>query len=101
VDEAEGVLRALIEGTTADIDAALAELLGGRPAWQARALCRAVGVDIFFKGAGESTDQARALCAACPTRAECLAAALEDVDTRGIWGGTSERQRREMRRTVA
>ena len=35
------------------------------------------------------------------TREECLAYALADKDLVGMWGGTTERERREMRRPVA
>jgi hypothetical protein len=41
--------------------------------------------------------EARAVCASCPVREACLAYAVQaGVD--GMWGGTTERQRRSMRR---
>jgi Transcription factor WhiB len=35
---------------------------------------------------------------ACPARRECLSSALADETLLGVWGGTTERERREMRR---
>jgi WhiB family redox-sensing transcriptional regulator len=68
---------------------ALVARLTNRPSWHREALCRGVGTEVFFVGAYQSTDQARALCAACPVRDECLAALLEDPLTQGIWAGTT------------
>ncbi len=41
--------------------------------------------------------RAKAVCAGCPVRAECLEFALANDERWGVWGGTSERQRRAMR----
>lgn len=75
-----------------------------RPArWQDDALCAEVGTDIFFPEKGESNRQAKAVCAGCPVRPECLAYALEHsatVGRFGVWGGLSERERRRLLRTV-
>lgn len=65
--------------------------------WQERALCReVVRPDVFFP---ETTPEpiAKRLCGECPVRAECLAYAL-DHGAVGIWGGTSTKERRRMRR---
>jgi WhiB family redox-sensing transcriptional regulator len=69
-----------------------------RPAWHARAACRGMGTDQFFPARGEHIDNARAICDSCPVRSECLDAAIENIDRHGIWGGTSERERRRIRR---
>ncbi|MGH9060608.1 MAG: WhiB family transcriptional regulator, partial [Acidimicrobiales bacterium] len=49
--------------------------------------------------------RAKAICARCPVRAECLAFALATDQRYGIWGGTSETDRvviaRGRRRLVA
>jgi WhiB family redox-sensing transcriptional regulator len=37
----------------------------------------------------------------CPVRPECLDYALADTDLNGIWAGTSEQGRRELRRRSA
>jgi WhiB family redox-sensing transcriptional regulator len=71
------------------------------PAWHAQALCRGTGTEAFIKGPKDRYETAKAVCAACPVRRECLEYALEDKDLTGCWGGTDDRERREMRRRVA
>lgn len=72
-----------------------------RPAWHTEALCRGMMVDgrtVFFPGRGENADTqtARSICQGCPVKAECLEAGM--MEKHGVWGGTSERQRRQLRR---
>jgi hypothetical protein len=43
---------------------------------------------------------AKAVCAACVVRGECLAYALADPDLVGVWGGTSHAERRALRRAA-
>lgn len=70
---------------------------GLRPEWHERAACRSMGTAMFFPGQGEPAGPAKQICATCPTRVECLADALDNGDHHGIWGGTSERERRRIR----
>ena len=74
----------------------LLELLD-RPPWQREELCReyAGRVD-FFPGRGESLEPAKALCAACLVRPECLLYALEHDEPYGVWGGLSAQERRTV-----
>jgi WhiB family transcriptional regulator, redox-sensing transcriptional regulator len=76
-----------------DFDAVLAGLLQ-RPAWHARAACRGLGTADFFPARGQPTDAAKVVCGRCEVKSECLAAALELPDARGIWGGLSDYGRR-------
>lgn len=78
----------------------LVELL---PDWHLDAACRGMDPAIFFPERGKSIRKARAVCAQCPVQTECLDFAVETPlgDDFGIWGGTSERQRRPMRRERA
>ena len=69
-----------------------------RPEWHRRAACRGQGTDDHFPVRGAQTIAAKAVCAGCVVRSECLAYALADSNLVGIWGGTSERERRRMRR---
>ena len=64
--------------------------------WMANALCAQVDGDLWFPDKGGSTREAKAICRRCPVRAQCLALALEQGET-GIWGGTSENERRRMK----
>lgn len=66
--------------------------------WQPRANCIGVDPDIFFPERGASTKEAKSICGACDVRADCLEYALENSEKFGIWGGTSERERRRLRR---
>ena len=45
-------------------------------------------------------EQAKALCGQCPEQAACLAFAVKSK-AQGIWGGTTESERRNMRRKGA
>ena len=66
--------------------------------WQAAA-CRTADPEIFFPvsahGPGqEDIAQAKAVCARCPVRKQCLQFALATHQVHGVWGGTTEEERR-------
>lgn len=74
------------------------------PAWMRRAACRDVDTFVFFapdhlrggpRKAWERT--AKAVCDTCPVITACLAYALEH-DEAGVWGRTSDDDRRRIRR---
>jgi WhiB family redox-sensing transcriptional regulator len=68
-------------------------------AWQVRAACVAnAGAVDFFPARGESVRDAKAVCARCPVKRECLEFALRLKVAHGVWGGLSERERRTLRR---
>ena len=72
-------------------------------AWRQRASCRSVDPDLFFPVgttglAVEQIDSAKAVCQACPVNGACLEFALSTNQDSGIWGGTSEEERRSLRR---
>lgn len=71
-----------------------------RPDFTEQAACRGVGPEDFFPGQGDPTRIAKAICATCPVMSECLEYALETGQHHGIWGGTSERERRRLRRRI-
>lgn len=56
-------------------------------------------VDMFFPNWGESTAAARSYCRDCPVFDDCREAGMGEKH--GVWGGSSERQRRRVRRTRA
>lgn len=64
--------------------------------WAASALCAQTDPEAFYPEKGGSTREAKAVCAACDVRNECLAYALEHQERFGIWGGLSERDRRRI-----
>src|SRR5688572_17512632 len=71
------------------------------PSWQRDALCAHYPDVNFFVDRGESTVAAKAICRLCPVRAECLDFAVSNGEKFGIWGGTSERERRHLRKIVS
>ena len=77
------------------------EDLAQRPAWMKRAQCRGEDRALFFPALGEKAAKARAICSICPVRQECLSYALADPESAGVWGGTAERERRKLARSVA
>lgn len=76
------------------------------PRWQHDAACRTADASVFFapsyfekraeKRAREAV--AKALCARCPVREECLEFALSVRDPHGVWGGLNEMERRALLR---
>ena len=66
------------------------------PRWADRPLDQ--WVDLFFPTSGESTREAKEICDECPAKAACADHAMATGQTIGIWGGTSERERRRIRR---
>jgi len=68
--------------------------------WADRAACR--GSDVIFYDAFTDEQKAAAtqVCASCPVRGECLEHAIENREW-GIWGGTTEDERKSIRRSRA
>ena len=65
-------------------------------AWMARARCRGLSPAEFFPFDGSGVEHAKSLCAECPVRVSCLEHALANGIDHGVWGGTSERERRKI-----
>lgn len=65
--------------------------------WRARALCAQTNPDAFFPEGTSPARAAKRICAACPVTRQCLAYALENNETEGVWGGKSPRERQAMR----
>jgi WhiB family redox-sensing transcriptional regulator len=66
--------------------------------WQSNARCHEADPEIFFPERGGSSKLARAVCSKCEVKTKCLEYALNNKEQFGIWGGTSERERRKLRR---
>jgi WhiB family transcriptional regulator, redox-sensing transcriptional regulator len=69
--------------------------------WRVRAACSAIQHSLFFP-LGDTDqariDQAKAICADCAVTDDCLRYALETNQQVGIWGGTTEAERKSLRR---
>lgn len=68
--------------------------------WKRYGACVGLNPDLFFPGRGETAvvAEAKAVCAGCEVREQCLAYALANREKHGIWGGTSEGERRRLLR---
>ena len=71
--------------------------------WRDHAACRDTNPDLFFPvgttgPAIEQIEQAKAVCRTCPSQAPCLEFALATNQDSGVWGGTSEEERRKLRK---
>lgn len=65
------------------------------------ALCAQTDPELFFPEPGGSPAAAKKVCAACEVRPDCLALALSLGTVMGVWGGTTENERKRARRTSA
>ncbi|MEU1184629.1 WhiB family transcriptional regulator [Streptomyces sp. NPDC005820] len=73
--------------------------------WRQHAACRHEDPDLFFPigtsgPALMQTQQAKAVCRRCPVRQQCLDRAMDTDQTLGVWGGTTEAERRALRRNA-
>ncbi len=68
--------------------------------WEELAQCRGVeDQELFFpEHANRSPAQAKRICNRCPVRRQCLEVALRNDEAFGIWGGLTERERRDLKR---
>ncbi|SRR5216683_1469852 len=59
--------------------------------------------DLWFPAFGDrvAAERAKGVCARCPVREGCREWALAAGERSGIWGGTTERERRVLRRSRA
>lgn len=89
----------------------IAQRVGSRPpdpdpdlSWRLQASCRDTSPELFFPigTTGQAIDQieaAKMVCMGCPSRVKCLEFALSTNQDSGVWGATSEEDRRHLRRT--
>jgi WhiB family redox-sensing transcriptional regulator len=73
--------------------------------WRNYAACRDADPDLFFPlgtvGASlPQIEQAKQVCRACPVSRTCLRWALDHGDA-GVWGGTTDEERRRHRQSRA
>jgi WhiB family redox-sensing transcriptional regulator len=66
--------------------------------WMDLGRCRDMDPAIFFPTDGLGVQAAQRICVECPLRKPCLEYALDNRVDHGVWGGTSERERRRILR---
>lgn len=78
----------------------------GDVSWQFDAACLGAvaktGEDLFFHsdepgGNASRVKKAKAICATCPVKQKCLRYAV-DNDLLGVWGGTTDSERKKLRK---
>ena len=66
--------------------------------WMTEGNCNQTPPSMFFPSDGVGVDAARKVCETCPVKSPCLEYALVNRIDHGVWGGTSERERRRILR---
>jgi len=69
--------------------------------WQERSACYGLDAEVFFPTTEEEAGLALSYCGVCQVKEVCLAWALQNGERYGVWGGTTEQQRRRLIRHVA
>lgn len=64
--------------------------------WRDLGACRGLDPEVFFPETDEEADIAKNICATCDVRVACLEHALSSREKVGVWGGTTERERRRI-----
>jgi WhiB family redox-sensing transcriptional regulator len=66
--------------------------------WMDQGNCRNKPPEMFFPSDGLGVVIAKEICGTCKVKEQCLNHALQNHISHGVWGGTSERQRRRIRK---
>lgn len=66
--------------------------------WLENAMCKQTDPDVFFPEKGCSSKNAKRICSSCDWQAKCLEYSLKNEEVFGVWGGTNEIERREIRK---
>lgn len=65
--------------------------------WPEQAKCRGMSIELMVSDEAVDIIRAKRICSGCPVTDKCLEYALSEPRERfGVWGGTSERDRRRM-----
>lgn len=71
------------------------------PDWRDEAACSQYPNELFFPLGDvdqRRVERAKAICSICTVSDDCITYALETNQRSGIWGGTTEEERRSLRR---
>ena len=66
--------------------------------WMSKGNCRNKPPEVFFPSDGLGVEIAKKVCETCNVKEVCLNHAMKNRIDHGVWGGTSERQRRRLRK---
>lgn len=76
----------------------LREISKTRPDWFSLGECNGLPTRWFFPERGESVREVKNICKRCVIKTDCLEFAMANDIQHGMWGGTSERERKSLRR---
>ena len=66
--------------------------------WRDDAACTGLDTSMFFPASDAEAGPAKAVCASCPVRDQCLEWAMATRQEDGVWGGMTDNERRRLRR---
>ncbi|WP_053801336.1 WhiB family transcriptional regulator [Streptomyces rimosus] len=74
--------------------------------WTDEALCRQVDPELWFPETGHTSKAAKEICARCPVLQSCREWAAQTTAgelsvAQGVWGGMTERERRQQLKGAA
>ncbi len=81
------------------IELLAAPVLQERP-WAVFASCKESDSNLFFPSTKDEERSALGVCEVCPVIDDCLDHALEVRERFGVWGGTTEKQRKRLFREL-
>ena len=66
--------------------------------WRQYARCLGADPELFYPppDSDDGSEPAKAICAVCPVRIECLEYAVRIHEPHGVWGGLNEAERRML-----
>jgi WhiB family redox-sensing transcriptional regulator len=82
---------------TIDFTGSEAPVLDERP-WAVFSACKGTDPTIFFATTRDDERAALVVCSDCVVKDECLGFAVETRERFGVWGGTTERERKRLLR---
>jgi WhiB family transcriptional regulator, redox-sensing transcriptional regulator len=64
--------------------------------WEVLAECKDFETKVFYPTDGAGVNAAKAICNQCVVKIKCLEYAIARNEIHGVWGGTSERERKQI-----
>lgn len=64
--------------------------------WINNVACKPEDSKLFFSELKSNVVKAKAICATCPVKADCLETALKNNEEYGIFGGTTPNERKTL-----
>lgn len=68
------------------------------PHWSDDAACREIDTDVFFAADQVTQRLALRICGGCEVASACRDHAMREKQLHGVWGGTTEQERRRVLR---